>query len=96
MSPPAGGVAGYLRFPIRLAGGMAAIASMARAQALGLARAYPTTIAALGAIRGRMVEADRGRVWSGAEEVVRELVTAPTHSFVTAPDRAELLRLLLV
>ncbi len=30
--------------------------------------------------------------WPGAEELVRELVTVPTHSLVTAAEREEVLR----
>jgi len=42
-------------------------------------------------VRHRLVRAGR---WPGAEELVRQLVTLPTHSLVSAADREDLLRLL--
>ena len=63
-----------------------------RARRLGVAPGYPTTLAALGAVRERLTR-PHGR-WPGAEELVRGLVTLPTHSLVSAAERDEMLRLL--
>src|SRR5439155_271560 len=48
--------------------------------------------AALGAVRERLTR-PHGR-WPGAEELVRDLVTLPTHSLVSSAERDELVRLL--
>jgi dTDP-4-amino-4,6-dideoxygalactose transaminase len=94
VSPPSNGTAGYLRLPVRLARGLEGFAHAGRAQQLGAARSYPSTLAALPPIRDRMTAADASRSWPGAEALVRELVTLPTHSQVTSAGQAELLRLL--
>jgi hypothetical protein len=91
---PADGLAGYLRFPLRVAGGLAGVTDVRTTQRLGLASAYPTSLAALGAVRDLMVPSERGAHWPGADEIARELVTLPTHSFVTPRDRDALLQLL--
>jgi dTDP-4-amino-4,6-dideoxygalactose transaminase len=91
---PADGAAGYLRFPLRLARGLAGASDVRTARRLGLARGYPTSLAALEAVRERMTPLAPGARWSGADEIVRQLVTLPTHSFVTPRDRDALLRLI--
>jgi hypothetical protein len=57
---------------------------------VGVAAGYPSTLAALAPVRQRLVRAGR---WPGADELVRDLVTLPTHSWVSAADRVQLLRL---
>jgi hypothetical protein len=91
---PAGGAAGYLRFPLRLLRGRAAVADVRSAIRLGLAPGYPTSLAALDAVRERMAPSEHGEGWPGADAIVRELVTLPTHSFVAARDRDALLHLI--
>jgi dTDP-4-amino-4,6-dideoxygalactose transaminase len=92
VTPPRAGTPGFLRLPLRIPGGLAAFAEPLRARRLGVAPGYPTTLAAIGAVRERQTR-PRGR-WPGAEELVRDLVTLPTHSLVSAAERDELLRLL--
>jgi hypothetical protein len=87
-----GGVAGFLRLPIKLPRGMASFGDPARALRLGVAPTYPTSIGALGQIAGRLVES-KGR-WPGAEALVRQLVTLPTHSQLKAREREELVPML--
>jgi dTDP-4-amino-4,6-dideoxygalactose transaminase len=91
ITPPAGGTAGFLRLPLRLARGLDALADRARARRVGVAAGYPSTLAALPPVRQRLVRAGG---WPGAEDLVRQLVTLPTHSLVSAADRESLLRLL--
>ncbi|MDQ3605342.1 MAG: hypothetical protein M3418_04030, partial [Gemmatimonadota bacterium] len=49
-------------------------------------------LAALPAVRARMV--DGGARLEGAETLVREQVTLPTHPLLTSRERSELLRVL--
>ena len=87
---PADGQAGWLRYPIRVAGGMRGVSRAALA--LGVARTYPTTLAELAAVRERLRNpAER---WPGSLELVRTLVTLPTHSRVSLPERQRLARLM--
>ena len=62
-----------------------------RARRLGVTPGYPTTLAAPPPVRERLTRAS-GR-WPGAEELVRQLVTLPTHSLVSAAEREALARL---
>lgn len=88
------GTAGYLRFPLRLRAGLEGFADPARARSLGAAGAYPTTLDGLAAVRERMVEPASQHRWPGADELVRELVTVPTHSQLTPADHREIVQLL--
>ena len=85
---PFGGSAGYLRFPVRLARGLAGFPDPRALLRLGVAPGYPGTLADLERVRERLV--NPGDCWRGAETLVRELVTLPTHSRVTPADRASL------
>lgn len=89
--PPPGSTPGYLRLPLKLAQGINGFADPARARRAGAAPGYPTTLADLPAVQRRLV---RARRWPGAEELVRELVTLPTHSLLEDEDCSTLLRLL--
>ncbi len=91
ITSPSGGTPGFLRLPLRLLRGLDALADHALARRVGVAAGYPSTLAALPQVRHRLVRAGR---WPGAEELVRQLVTLPTHSLVSAADREDLLRLL--
>lgn len=84
---------GYLRLPLRLAGGMARLADPARALRLGIAPSYPRPLCDLHELAPLLV--DGGRRCPGAASLARELVTLPTHSRVTPADRAEIVRLVL-
>ncbi|HEX8362305.1 MAG TPA: hypothetical protein VF613_19460, partial [Longimicrobium sp.] len=83
---------GYLRLPLRIAGGLGALRDPARARRLGAAPGYPTPLAELPALHGRLTGPERH--WPGAAALARDLVTFPTHSRVTPAERAELLSLL--
>lgn len=89
---PEGAEAGFLRLPVRLARGMDGFPSQPRALRLGIAPSYPSTLAALPAMRAQL--ASSPAPLPGAERLVRELVTLPTHSRVTAAERAEIVGLL--
>jgi perosamine synthetase len=90
--PDAACTPGYLLLPLRLAGGLERLADPARAMRLGIARGYPHPLSELPALAPLLVDGDR--CYPGAASLARELVTLPTHSRVTAADRAEIVRLL--
>jgi perosamine synthetase len=86
--PPAKSAPGYLRLPVRASRGLAGFGDASRAMQLGVMRSYPSTLAALPQVRARLGRATGS--WPGAEELVRELITLPTHSLVTDGDREAL------
>jgi dTDP-4-amino-4,6-dideoxygalactose transaminase len=85
---PVGSEAGYLRYPVRVPDARA-VASRSENQRLGIAPSYPTTLADLPAVRSRRHGA--GESLPGAEQLVRELITLPTHSRLTARERARII-----
>jgi hypothetical protein len=89
---PAHGRAGYLRFPVRLTFGWAGLENEALARQAGVAPGYPSTLAAIPDVRELMGSPTGLWRWPGADYLVREVVTLPTHSFVTEADRAAALR----
>ncbi len=84
--------AGYLRLPVRVSGGMASFPNVQRALRLGITPSYPMTLAALPQLAGRLV-APYG-AWPGAQTLVRELVTVPTHSRLRAHEVSEIIGIL--
>jgi len=90
ITPLSGGTPGFLRLPLRLGRGLDTLADRALARRVGVAAGYPSTLAALPQVQQRLVRPGR---WPGAEDLVRQLVTLPTHSLVSAGDREGLLRL---
>jgi len=92
IAPPAGGRSGFLRLPLRLPRGLAGFSDPRAAFCLGVAPGYPATLATLAPVRERLTLP--AGPWPGAEDLVRELVTFPTHSLVRAVERHALLRLL--
>jgi len=82
---PVGSVPGYLRLPIRTRRGLIDFENPADARRLGIMRSYPGTLATLPSVRERLVPVTRR--WPGAEDLVRQLVTFPTHSLLDAQDR---------
>ncbi|HEX2189574.1 MAG TPA: hypothetical protein VHG51_11780, partial [Longimicrobiaceae bacterium] len=84
------GVAGWLRLPLRVPGGMGALPE--RARRLGVAPSYPTTLAELPRLRPLLAGPERR--WPGAEALARELVTLPTHSRVAEGERDSIVALL--
>ena len=90
----AGATPGHLRLPVRLAGGIGSFADPRRAAQLGISPGYPSTRAGLSAVQESLNPAPGGSSLRGAEELVRTLVTLPTHSLVTPSDREEILDLI--
>jgi dTDP-4-amino-4,6-dideoxygalactose transaminase len=90
--PPAESTPSYLRLPLRMSRGLAGFADQARAVRLGVMPSYPSTLASLPPVRAQLARG--ARRLPGAEQLVRELVTLPTHSLLTEGDRETLSRLL--
>lgn len=87
-----GATPGYLRFPLRLARGLAGFPDPRAALRLGLAPGYPTPLSSLAPVRRLL--AGQSRTWPGAEEIARTLVTLPTHSGLRPWERDRILALL--
>lgn len=87
------GTAGFLRCPVRVRSGLARVSDVRRARRLGVAPSYPATLADLPAVQRCLVTGAAQRRWLGAELLVRELVTLPTHSRTSDGIRAEIVRL---
>ena len=83
---PAGGVAGFLRFPVCLPAEVVPAASGARARHAGVARSYPLTLGELPAVKPRLVPSSGE--WPGAHLLSRRVVTLPTHSRLTRDAHA--------
>jgi hypothetical protein len=79
ITPPEGGIAGWLRFPL--------LREAARA---GLAAGYPRILPELPAVVARLTEGARAAEWPGARRLVRQLVTLPTHSFLSTADHVRI------
>lgn len=82
---PEGSEAGYLRYPVRVPDARA-VASRGVNQRLGIAPSYPTILADLPVVRARRIAEDEAL--PGAGQLVRELITLPTHSRLTARERS--------
>ena len=93
--PPANGASGWLRLPVRVDGWGVRVASGPIARRLGIAAGYPAPLSELPAVQRWLAGPWRGRRWPGAESLVRDLITLPTHSRVSAADEAAIVRLLL-
>ena len=89
---PSDSTAGFLRLPVRIRGGISAFTSRERAHRLGVRSGYPCTLGRLHPIQERL--AGPAQDCPGAEQLVRELVTLPTHSQVPEHERIEILDLL--
>ncbi|MEX2531204.1 MAG: DegT/DnrJ/EryC1/StrS family aminotransferase [Gemmatimonadota bacterium] len=88
------GRAGFLRYPLRLKGGMGAFVSPERALRLGAAPGYPRALPHLKEVALHL-EADEGRKrWPGAAELVDRLVTLPTHPRTRGSEREGLVGLI--
>lgn len=75
---PAGGDPGYLRFPILVRGGAGALGG---SRSLGILPGYPIPLSELPELRDRLV--GRSPQTPGAVRLARELLTLPTHRFVS-------------
>lgn len=91
---PSEGRAGYLRFPVLVRLGLSGLSDARRALRLGVSPGYPRTLAQLPAVRDRLLSPSGASRWPGAEDLVRRLVTLPTHSLVTDADTDELVALI--
>ena len=85
---PERSVSGYLRFPIRLAESLDASAIQRKSNHLGIGLSYPHTLGKLPAVQNRLVGKS---VVPGAETLVRDLITLPTHSRLPQTWREHLL-----
>lgn len=83
---------GFLRLPLRLQWGLAGFLQPGQAVRLGLARGYPSVLAALPEVRVRTVGGKHE--WPGGEELAKTLLTVPTHSKCLASERDRLLCLI--
>jgi dTDP-4-amino-4,6-dideoxygalactose transaminase len=90
IQPLPGAVPGYLRLPLRVKGGLDGLADPDTALRLGVQRSYPKPLGELPAVRARSI--DGGRGWRGAETLCRELITLPTHSWLSVDDLEQLVR----
>ncbi len=75
---------GWLRFPVVLSDRRVAAARSRRGRAAGIMGGYPQILPDLAALHGRVLGGRR--VWPGASELVRGLVTLPTHRWIQADD----------
>lgn len=92
ITPLADATPGYLRFPLRMAGGIRGLSSPVSAGRVGVAASYPAPLPSLPALRALCVgEPTR---CPGATELAQELVTLPTHSLLSREDWHPLLGLL--
>jgi perosamine synthetase len=91
VSVPPGAEAAYLRFPVRLPAGLGTFPDAKRARRLGIAPGYPSTLLALEPVRARLAGASAS--CPGSEELVRTLVTLPTHSRLSATERRRVVQL---
>lgn len=82
--PISGASPGYLRYPVRVRGGIAGLGAARDGRRLGIMSGYPTTLAQLAAVRARL--SGPANLCPGATELARDLVTLPTHSLVTLRD----------
>lgn len=78
---------GFLRLPVRVADARRAVAALGR---WGVAPSYPIPLPALEPVRSRI--AGGPSAWPGAATLVRELVTLPTHGWVSERDRERIIR----
>ncbi len=90
IEPPAETTPGYLRLPLRVSGGLGGLADPEIATRLGAAPSYPSALGDLAPIRARLV--GPARRWPGAQDLVRDLITLPTHSLLNPGDLAALAR----
>lgn len=95
ISPPLGGEAGYLRFPV-LASSRASRPTFGpppEARKLGAVPGYPTTLEDLDPLRPLL--APNGSGVPGATQLAQSLTTLPTHSLMSTRDRERLVQLLV-
>jgi dTDP-4-amino-4,6-dideoxygalactose transaminase len=89
-----GGRPGWLRYPVLRMGGWEGLRHPEEARALGLAPGYPRVLPALPEIAGRLPVGCEQEATPGAAETAERLITLPTHSLLTRPERSAVVRLL--
>jgi dTDP-4-amino-4,6-dideoxygalactose transaminase len=75
-----GAVPGFLRLPLRRRGGASSVLGSAE-RAAGIERSYPAALSKLEQFASHLACTETS--WPGAEQLVSELITYPTHSRVT-------------
>jgi dTDP-4-amino-4,6-dideoxygalactose transaminase len=75
---------GFLRLPVRIPSARGGRSRALVATRYGVATGYPTTLAGLAAVSGRL---HTKGAWPGAGTLVRELITLPTHGWTSEADR---------
>ncbi|MGH7664468.1 MAG: DegT/DnrJ/EryC1/StrS family aminotransferase [Gemmatimonadaceae bacterium] len=89
---PAGSIAGYLRYPVRMKGGIDGLGPIEQSLRLGIAPGYPAPLDSLASVRARM-RAPAVDI-AGARMLARDLITLPTHSLLSITDRERVLQVL--
>lgn len=89
---PSASVPGYIRFPVRVQGGMENLSGTSRLSALGVAQSYPSTLADLPALQATLTRPHP--TLPGARALVSELITLPTHSLMAPRETASIVELL--
>jgi hypothetical protein len=89
--PPVDGISGYLRLPVRLKKGMESLNSAEKTRQLGIVASYPISLGALPQLHERLGVPERA--WPGAQTLVKQLVTLPTHSGLDKRDLEEVSRI---
>lgn len=88
----AAAVPGYLRYPVRVNRSLRDRLLSAHGRRLGIERSYPFPLWELPALQGRMT--GRECEFPGARALADSLVTAPTHSLLSAGERGTIADLL--
>ena len=92
--PPRGGVAGFLRFPLRRPGAFRSFPSPETAARLGVAPGYPLPLTQLAPLQP--LKLHHHHACPGATELAADLVTLPTHTRLSAEEFQQLLGLLRI
>ena len=89
---PAGGVPGYLRLPVVVAGEWRDRLRSHAARVLGIMPGYPGRLGELAGFGTRV--RNRGASFPGASRLVASLITFPTHGLLSEPDLQALERMI--
>lgn len=92
ISFPTKGEPGYLRYPLLVRSGLADLGGVSATRHLGIERSYPVPLPRLE--QAQVLLDRRPGSFPGAEQLVRELVTLPTHQKLDGVDLEKILKLL--
>jgi dTDP-4-amino-4,6-dideoxygalactose transaminase len=92
VNPAPADTPGYLRLPVRIAGGIKGVSSRAPGLRAGIGASYPSSLDRLAPLQERRAGA-ADMIFPGAQELVDDLLTLPTHSRLTSADFIALDRL---